>query len=86
MSCIVTKEAFRRLVAEGLVASRERLGTFVRDTNEKRWRGRVIFVYDADETGYFQTALAERIRPPIPGLTQGEADLEAIRQMCALPH
>ena len=62
VSCIVTKEAFKRLVAEGLVASRERLGTFVRDTNEKRWRGRVIFIYDADETGYFQTALAERIR------------------------
>lgn len=62
VSRIVTKEAFRRVAAEGLLASRERLGTFVRDTNEKRWRGRVIFVYDADETGYFQTTLAERIR------------------------
>lgn len=40
VSRIVTKEAFRRVAAEGLLASRERLGTFVRDTSEKRWRGR----------------------------------------------
>ena len=30
-------------------------------------------------------SLAQRIRPARKGLTQGEADLESIRQMCALP-
>ena len=29
--------------------------------------------------------LASRIKPAKKGLTQGEADLESIRQMCALP-
>ena len=30
-------------------------------------------------------ALAQRLKPARKGLTQGEADLESIRQMCALP-
>ena len=44
------------------------------------------FIRACSEAVDICVALAERIRPPIPGLTQGEADLEAIRQMCALPH
>lgn len=62
VSRIVTKEAFRRIAEAGLVSSRQRIGTFVRDTHEKRWRGRVAFIYDAGDTGYFQTTLAESIR------------------------
>lgn len=62
VSRIVTKEAFRRIAEEGLIVSRQRIGSFVRDTREKRWRGRVVFIYDAGDTGYFQTTLAERVR------------------------
>lgn len=62
VSKIVTEAALKRLAADGLVESRPRRGTFVRDTNEKRWRGRVVFIYDAGDTGYFQTTLAERVR------------------------
>ena len=62
VSEIVTKAALRRLADEGFVESRPRIGSVVRDTGEKLWRGRVVFIYDAGDTGYFQTTLAERIR------------------------
>ena len=62
VSRIVTSAALERLVAEGYVLARHGLKPVVRDQGAKQWRGRVIFIYDADETGYFQTTLAERIR------------------------
>ena len=62
VSRIVTKEAFRRVAAEGLLASRERLGTFVRDTNEKRWLGHVVFVGFADDGNFFQSVFSGVLR------------------------
>ena len=62
VSRIVTKEAFRRVAAEGLLTSRERLGTFVRDTNEKRWLGHVVFVCPEGDENYTQAVLAGKLR------------------------
>lgn len=62
VSRIVTKEAFRRVAAEGLLASRERLGTFVRDTSEKRWLGHVVFVGFADDGNFFQSVFSGVLR------------------------
>ena len=44
VSPIVTKTAFRRLVDEGLVIARPRIGTFFRDRGAKLWRGQVLLV------------------------------------------
>ena len=61
VSQIVTKEALRRIAAEGFVEARPRLGSVVRDRAAKQWRGRVVFVYSDLDVGYFQTILAEEL-------------------------
>ena len=43
------------------------------------------FIRGCSEAVDVCVALAQRIKPARKGLTQGEADLESIRQMCALP-
>lgn len=62
VSQIVTKAVLKQLGEDGLVLARPRIGTVVRDRSAKQWRGRVVFVYDSGETGYFQSTLAEQIR------------------------
>lgn len=61
VSQIVTKEALRRIAAEGFVEARPRLGSVVRDRAAKQWLGRVLFVYADYDVGYFQTILAEEL-------------------------
>ncbi len=58
VSRIVTQAALEQLAAEGLVVSRPRVGTVVRDRNEKQWRGRVVFVYENGDNNYLKTVLA----------------------------
>lgn len=62
VSQIVTKTALKRLVAEGFVAARPRVGSVVRDRSEKQWRGHVVFVCPDLDVGYFQTLFAETLR------------------------
>jgi DNA-binding LacI/PurR family transcriptional regulator len=62
VSQIVTKEALRRIAADGIVEARPRLGSVVRDRNEKQWRGHVVFVCPDLDVGYFQTLFAETLR------------------------
>ena len=62
VSQIVTRAAVRTLSDEGLVVVRPRLGTVVRDSGAKQWRGHVVFVYNSSNIGYFQTAMAETLR------------------------
>ena len=50
VSRIVTQAALEQLVSEGLVASRPRIGSVVRDRNAKQWKGRVLFVVPEDAT------------------------------------
>lgn len=58
---------------------------------ESRISGNVVrkcasaaFVLEVEEAVDICVELASRIKPPAKGLTQGEADLAAIRQMCSL--
>ena len=62
VSKIVTEAALKRLADEGLVISRPRLGTVVRDRAAKQWLGHVVFVYNSANIGYFQNAMAETLR------------------------
>ena len=62
VSEIVARAALRRLTKEGVLEARPRIGCVVRDQGAKQWRKRVIFVYEADETGFSQTMLAESLR------------------------
>lgn len=62
VSKIVTEAALKRLAAEGLVESRPRLGTVVRDRSAKQWLGHVLFVYPEYDVGYFQAILSEELR------------------------
>ena len=58
VSRIVTQAALEQLVSEGLVTSRPRVGTVVRDRGVKQWRGHVVIVYEKDDNTYFKTMLA----------------------------
>ncbi len=62
VSEIVTKNALRHLASEGVVESRTRRGSVVRDTGSRQWRGHVVFVCPDLDVGYFQTLLAETLR------------------------
>ena len=62
VSQIVTKAALRHLSNEGLIVSRPRIGSVVRDCGEKRWLGNVVFVYPESDISYFQTVFAEEVR------------------------
>ena len=62
VSRIVTQSALRRLADEGVVESRPRRGTVVRDRATKQWRGHVVFVYPQGDVDYFPTLFAEELR------------------------
>ena len=62
VSRIVTQAALEQLAAEGLVVSRPKVGTVVRDRNEKQWRGRVVFVYENGDNNYLKTMLASAMQ------------------------
>lgn len=62
VSRIVTIAALERLVAEGYLVSRPRIGSIVRDRNAKQWRGHVVFVYPQGDVDYFPTIFAEELR------------------------
>ena len=62
VSRIVTEAALRRLADEGVVESRPRIGSVVRNRAGLQWRGHVVFVCPDLDVGYFQTLLAETIR------------------------
>ena len=57
VSTIVTKAAIRRIAEEGLVVSRPRIGSVVRDRTEKQWRGHVVFVCREGDENYIETVL-----------------------------
>ena len=62
VSRIVTQAALEQLVAEGLVVSRPRVGTVVRDRGEKRWFGHVLVVCPGGDENYVETVLASVLR------------------------
>ena len=62
VSRIVTQAALEQLAAEGLVVSRPRVGTVVRDRDGKQWRGRVVFVYEKGDDNYLKTMLANAMQ------------------------
>ena len=62
VSRIVTQAALEQLASEGLVVSRPRVGTVVRDRNAKQWRGRVVFVYENGDNNYLKTMLASAMQ------------------------
>ena len=63
VSRIVTQAALEQLSAEGLVISRPRVGTVVRDRAEKQWRGHVVFVYEkGDDSNYLKAMLASAMQ------------------------
>ncbi len=62
VSRIVTQAALEQLATEGLVVSRPRVGTIVRDRNEKQWRGRVVFVYENGDNNYLKTMLGSTMQ------------------------
>ena len=62
VSRIVTQAALEQLAADGLVVSRPKVGTVVRDRNEKQWRGRVVFVYENGDNNYLKTMLASAMQ------------------------
>ena len=62
VSRIVTQAALEQLASEGLVVSRPKVGTVVRDRNEKQWRGRVVFVYENGDNNYLKAMLASAMQ------------------------
>ena len=62
VSQIVTKAALRKIADEGLVVSRPRIGSVVRDRNVKQWKGHVIFLCPEGDENYAQTVLAGTLR------------------------
>lgn len=63
VSRIVTQAALEQLAAEGLVVSRPRVGTVVRDRAGKQWRGHVVFVYEkGDDSNYLKAMLASAMQ------------------------
>ena len=65
VSRIVTIAALERLVAEGYIVSRPRIGSVVRDRAAKQWRGHVVTVHPQGDIGYFSAVFAEEIRPAL---------------------
>ncbi|MBQ3287972.1 MAG: GntR family transcriptional regulator [Kiritimatiellae bacterium] len=62
VSRIVTQAALEQLAAEGLVVSRPRVGTVVRDRGERRWLGHVLLVCPGGDENYVETVLASVLR------------------------
>lgn len=62
VSRIVTQNALRRIADEGLVVSRPRRGSFVRDLGAKQWLGHVVLVSTGCEDNYHQTVISAELR------------------------
>ena len=62
VSRIVTQAALRRIADEGLVVSRPRRGSFVRDLGAKQWLGHVVLVSSGCEDNYQQTVISAELR------------------------
>lgn len=62
VSRIVTQAALRQIADEGLVESRPRIGSVVRDRNVKQWKGRVVFVSPEGDEQYVGAVLATALR------------------------
>jgi len=62
VSRIITKAALAKLAEEGLVVSRPRIGSVVRDRSAKLWRGHVVFVCPEGDENYAQTVIAGALR------------------------
>ena len=62
VSTIVTKAALRQVAEDGLVVSRPRIGSVVRDSSMKRWRGHVLLVCPGGDENYVETVLAGALR------------------------
>ena len=63
VSRIVTQAALEQLVAEGLVVSRPRIGSLVRDRAAKQWRGHVVFAYEkGDDNNHLKTVLSSAMQ------------------------
>ena len=58
----VTKTALARLAGEGLIMSRPRIGSIVRDRSAKRWKGNVLFVSRSNGDGYYDNVFAATLR------------------------
>ena len=62
VSEIVSREAVRRLVAEGFVRSRPRIGSVVLARDAPSWKGRVVLVGANGDGGYYFSALGQELR------------------------
>ena len=62
VSTIVTKAALRQIAEEGLVVSRPRIGSVVRDSSMRRWLGHVLLVCPGGDENYVETVLAGALR------------------------
>lgn len=68
VSLRVPRYAIARLVAEGWLATRQRIGSVVLARNESVWRGRVLFiVYDYNETSFYFSTVQSEFRKRIEG-------------------
>ncbi len=65
VSRIVTQAALEQLASEGLVTSRPRIGSVVRDRNAKQWKGRVLFVVPETNGSYFTNVLIGVVRETV---------------------
>ena len=62
VSEIVTKAALKKLVEDGLVVARPKIGTIVRNRAERQWRGHVVLVQPEGDDNYLQAILAGTLR------------------------
>ncbi len=65
VSSIVTREAIRRLVSEGFIVARPRIGSVVRKPDAPLWKGRVMLVGANGDGGYYQSLLGQTLRAKI---------------------
>ena len=62
VSSIVSREAVRRLVAQGFIVARPRIGSVVRAQDMPLWKGRVMLVGANGDGGYYQSTLGQTLR------------------------
>ena len=62
VSSIVTREAVRRLVEQGFIVARPRIGSVVRRPDSPLWKGRVMLVGANGDGGYYLASLGQTLR------------------------
>ena len=80
VSEIVSREAMRRLVAEGYVCARPRIGSVVLARDVPHWRGRVLLVGANGDGGYYQSSLGQRLRTRLFAAGYLVADAAVLRK------